>query len=201
MKTIEDRQKIELEKEQQKNKEKNKLAKGVIEEDVKLTSEDKKEALVKSEVKENEKPKVNLEEKDYLIVPNKNNYLFSKNGELVSFYRFFKNANDLESLKIEINQLSKENLLKIIEILISNNLIKVLVGNAEIPMFVKSNNLYYLNYELMIYFFITMVNEQNKLIKALKGTNSTLVLDYPVSFVLEYLNAFKTLFNINIFID
>ena len=56
------------------------------------------------------------------------------------------------------------------------------------------------HYQLMIYFFITMVNEQNKLIKVLKGTNSTFALDYPVSFVLEYLNAFKTLFNINIFI-
>lgn len=201
VKTIEDRQKIELEKEQQKIKEKNKLAEGVIAEDAKLTSEDKKEALAKSEVKENEKPKVDLEEKDYLIVPNTNNYLFSENGELVSFYRFFKNANDLESLKIEISQLSKENLLKIIEILISNNLIKVLVGNTEIPMFVKSNNLYYLNYELVIYSFLTMVNEQNKLIKALKGTNSTLVLDYPVSFVLDYLNAFKTTYNLNLVED
>ncbi|MDY0181619.1 hypothetical protein [Aliarcobacter skirrowii] len=96
-----------------------------------------------------------MKEKDYLLVPNTNNYLFSENGELVSFYKFFKNANDLESLKIEINQLSKENLLKIIEILISNNL-------------------YYLNYELVIYFFLTMINEQNKLIKAQKGTNSIL---------------------------
>ncbi|MDX4060457.1 hypothetical protein Q6A89_08020 [Aliarcobacter skirrowii] len=198
--TVEDRQKIELEKQQQKNKEKNKLAEEVIEEDVKLTSNDKKEALTKSEVKENEKPKVDLEEKDYLLVPNINNYLFSKNGELVSFYKFFKNANDLESLKIEISQLSKENLLKIIEILISDNLIKVFVGNSEIPMFVKSNNLYYLNYELVIYFFLTMINEQNKLIKALKGTNSTLVLDYPVSFVLDYLNAFKTTYNLNFII-
>lgn len=138
-----------------------------------------------------------MKEKDYLLVPNTNNYLFSENGELVSFYKFFKNANDLESLKNEINQLSKENLLKIIEILISNNLIKVLVGKSEIPMFVKSNNLYYLNYELVIYSFLTMVNEQNKLIKALKGTNSTFALDYPVSFVLDYLNAFKTTYNLN----
>lgn len=134
-------------------------------------------------------------------MPNTNNYLFSENGELVSFYKFFKNANDLESLKNEINKLSKENLLKIIEILFSDNLIKVFVGNTEIPMFVKSNNLYYLNYELMIYFFLTMINEQNKLIKALKGTNSTLVLDYPVSFVLDYLNAFKSIYNLNLVED
>ena len=46
-----------------------------------------------------------------------------------------------------------------------------------------------------------MVNEQNKLIKALKGTNSTLVLDYPVSFVLDYLNAFKTTYNLNLVED
>ncbi|PWE20410.1 hypothetical protein DF188_08040 [Aliarcobacter skirrowii] len=122
-----------------------------------------------------------MKEKDYLLVPNTNNYLFSENGELVSFYKFFKNENDLESLKIEINQLSKENLLKIIEILISNNL-------------------YYLNYELVIYLFLTIVNDQNKLIKALKGTNSTFALDYPVSFVLEYLNAFKTTYNLNFII-
>lgn len=46
-----------------------------------------------------------------------------------------------------------------------------------------------------------MVNEQNKLIKALKGTNSTFALDYPVSFVLEYLNAFKTTYNLNLVED
>ena len=61
--------------------------------------------------------------------------------------------------------------------------------------------MYYLNYEFIIYFFITIVNEQNKLVKALKGTNSTLVLDYPVSFVLEYLNAFKTTYNLNLVED